>query len=83
MVEGKGDGKYAGTLGALVVEEKSGQRHEVSGMSDEARHLWWNNRNLILGAIVEVEAMMRLPNGSLREGRFKAVRHDKTEADID
>ena len=81
MVEGKG--KYAGTLGALVVEEKSGQRHEVSGMGDEARHLWWNNRNLILGAIVEVEAMMRLPNGSLREGRFKAVRHDKTVEDID
>ena len=81
MVEGKG--KYAGTLGALVVEEKSGQRHEVSGMGDEARHLWWNNRNLILGQIVEVEAMMRLANGSLREGRFKAVRHDKTREDID
>ena len=81
MVEGKG--KYAGTLGALVVEEKSGQRHEVSGMSDEARHLWWNNRNLILGTIVEIEAMMRLPNGSLREGRFKAIRHDKTVEDID
>ena len=35
------------------------------------------------GQIVEIEAMMRLANGSLREGRFKAVRHDKTVEDID
>lgn len=80
---GVGKGKYEGLLGYLVVEEKSGVRHQVSGMTDEERILWYGDFSLIKGKIVEIQAMKRLPNGSLREARFKAVRHDKTIEDRD
>lgn len=75
--------KYEGSLGFIVVREKSGQTHQVSGMSDAERVEWWNNPQLIVRKVVEIQAMKRLPNGSLREARYKAVRHDKTLADID
>jgi ATP-dependent DNA ligase len=79
MVEG--EGKYKGTLGALVVEDQEGYQHNVSGMTDAQRHEWWNDQNKILGQIVEIKAMKRLKDGSLREPRFKAIRYDKTETD--
>ena len=75
--------KYENTLGALVVQEKSGQEHQVSGMSDQQRAEWWSDPSSIIGRIVEIDAMLRLPNGSLREPRFKAVRYDKTMEDRD
>lgn len=75
----EGEGKYTGTLGKLVVLDVHGVTHKVSGMSDSERHDWWNTEEHILGKVVEVQFMQRLANGSLREGRFKAVRHDKAE----
>jgi len=75
----EGEGKYEGTTGKLIVEDANGVQHKVSGMSDTERHAWWKRPELIAGATVEVQFMQRLANGSLREGRFKAVRHDKTE----
>ena len=78
----EGEGKYKGTLGKLIVEDANGIRNGISGMSDEQRHLWWKDfEGTIEGAIVEVQCMKVLSNKSLREGRFKAVRHDKTEID--
>lgn len=79
----EGEGKYAGTLGALIVQGRDGVKHQVSGMTDSQRELWWSNRDTILGQVVEVKAMKELPDGSLREPRFKCVRYDKTLADID
>ena len=81
MVEG--EGKYAGTLGALKVFESSGQEHAVSGMTDVQRDFWWAAPGTIVGQVVEIKAMKRLANGSLREPRFKAIRHDKGIEDID
>ena len=78
----EGEGKYEGMLGKLIVQEKDGTQHKVSGMTDEERRLWWNRPSIIIGQVVEVKAMKRLPNGSLREARFKAIRHDKTAMDI-
>ena len=75
----EGEGKYEGTLGKLIVKDVRGAEHKVSGMSDHERHAWWKKPELIAGATVEVQFMQRLENGSLREGRFKAVRHDKVE----
>ncbi|QTQ06827.1 DNA ligase [Aeromonas phage PVN03] len=87
LVVGMGRGlkgtKYENTLGYLIVEEKNGQQHQVSGMTDAQRAEWHANPAAIKGKIVEIEAMCRLPNGSLREARFKAVRHDKTIEDRD
>lgn len=79
----EGEGKYAGTLGTLIVRDKSGKNHKVSGMSDAERDEWFENPMKICTKVVEVRAMKILPDGSLREPRFKAVRHDKTKADID
>jgi DNA ligase-1 len=77
----EGEGKYKGTLGKLVVEDANGIRNNVSGMSDAERELWWNYQSEIKGKIVQVDCMKVLSNKSLREGRFKAIRHDKTEVD--
>jgi ATP-dependent DNA ligase len=81
MVEG--EGKYQGTLGALIVQSRDGTKHQVSGMTDDQRERWWNSRELIVGQVVEVKAMKELPDGQLREPRFKCIRHDKTLAEID
>lgn len=81
--KGKPGSKYENTLGYLVVREKSGLTHQVSGMDDMQRDYWAKNFDLIRGQVAEIAAMKRLPNGSLREARFKAIRHDKTVADID
>ena len=79
----EGEGKYEGTTGKLIVQQADGTRHGVSGMSDDERDAWWDNPKLIKGKVVEIQAMAVLENGSLREGRFKAVRHDKTIDEID
>jgi len=79
----EGEGKYEGTLGTLRVMEGTGQEHLISGMTDAERDFWWAAPGAIIGSVVEVKAMKRLANGSLREPRFKAIRHDKTIEDID
>ena len=76
-----GEGKYKDTLGKLVVSDAHGVINKVSGMSDSLRDLWWGTPSLIVGKVVEVACMKVLSNKSLREGRFKAVRHDKDEID--
>ena len=78
-----GEGKYADTLGSLIVSDKSGNHHNVSGMSDPERFDWWDCPAKIIGKVVEVKAMKKLKDGTLREPRFKAVRFDKTVQDID
>ena len=79
----KGEGKYSDTLGALVVQGKNGVRHAVSGMTDAQRDMWFVMPSLIHGKVVEVKAMKELPDGSLREPRFKCIREDKTAREID
>lgn len=77
----EGEGKYKGTLGKLKVQDANGVINFVSGMSDIDRELWWSQPELIMHKIVEVKCMKVLKNKSLREGRYKAIRHDKTEVD--
>lgn len=80
---GKRGGKYHDTLGALLVRTADGIVHKVSGMTDEERDLWWNDPEAIVAAVVECQAMQKLSDGTYREPRYKAVRHDKTSKDID
>lgn len=79
-VEG-GKGKYKDTLGALICQGPKGQV-KVSGMTDAERDAWWANPALIIHAIVEVACLGFTPAGSLREPRFKGIRHDKEHADF-
>jgi ATP-dependent DNA ligase len=81
MVEG--EGKYKGTLGALQVMGQKRKIHTISGMTDEQRQVWWHSPPLIVGSVVEVKAMKVLDDGSLREPRFKHVRHEKGSTDVD
>ena len=73
----EGQGKYKDTTGALVVARENGTVIQVSGMTDAQREDWWFNRDNILHKYVEVKAMKELPDGTLREPRFKAVRYDR------
>ncbi|QMV32552.1 DNA ligase [Ralstonia phage Anchaing] len=78
----EGKGKYAGTLGALMLQGPKGPV-TCSGMSDEQRNQWWAEPSLIVGRIVEVAALGFTVKGSLREPRFKGIRHDKEHADYE
>lgn len=73
----EGEGKYKDTTGALVVARENGTVIKVSGMTDAQREDWWFNRENILHKYIEVKAMKELPDGTLREPRFKCVRYDK------
>ena len=73
--------KYARTLGKIVCVDSKGIEHPLSGMSDEERDLWWENPLLIIGQVIQAKAMKVLSNGSLREGRYECIRHDKSEID--
>lgn len=77
-----GKGRHANRIGALVMRFKEGKTLTLSGMSDAERDAWTANPSLILGKIVEVEAMGLSTNGSLREPRYKGVRYDKLHPDF-
>lgn len=79
----QGQGKYKNLLGKLTCRDKSGHIHHISGMTDEQRYQWWFNPDAIIGSVIEIKAMKKLKDGGYREPRFKAVRFDKTVADID
>lgn len=73
----EGEGKYKDTTGALLVQRPNGSIITISGMTDLQRENWWEDRQSIIGRTVEVKAMKELPDGTLREPRFKAIRYDK------
>jgi DNA ligase-1 len=82
----EGEGRLAGTLGAILVRYKNGNVVKVgSGFSDELRASIWANRLLYLGVICEVQYFEETTNAdggeSLRFPIFKDFRHDKLEAD--
>lgn len=79
----EGEGKYQGTTGKLIVKDKKGQHFYISGMTDAERDEWWNCPSKVVGHVVEVQAMKWINGENLREARFKAIRFDKTEQDID
>jgi DNA ligase-1 len=81
--EGDREGKYRGTLGALVCQgEDDGDKIKVkvgSGLTDEMRKKIWENPDAFLGLIAEIRADAKtLERGSevysLRFPRFKAFR---------
>lgn len=47
--------KFDGTLGALVVDYKGYEVKVGSGFSEEDRNFFWNNKEKLLGRIVEVQ----------------------------
>ncbi len=83
----EGEGRLAGTLGAILVRYKDGNIVKVgSGFSDDLRASIWANRLLYLGVICEIQYFEETTNAdggkSLRFPIFKDFRHDKLEADF-
>jgi DNA ligase-1 len=75
----EGEGKCAGTLGALVVNRNGVLIRVGSGLSDDDRSVIWSNPNLYLHKLVEVQYQEVTPDGSLRHPRFVRLRMDKSE----
>lgn len=76
----EGLGKNVGRVGAISVSYKGAELRCNAG-TDAERGAWWENPALIIGKIVEVEAMDFSSEGLLREPRYKGIRHDKLEPD--
>jgi len=72
----EGAGKYAGTLGALIVDYK-GKEVPVSGMTDDQRRKFWKKPQSIVNKLIEVEFQEETIHGSLRHPRYKRHRPDK------
>ena len=82
----EGEGRLAGTLGAILVRYKNGNVVKVgSGFSDEMRNMIWDHQDKCLCAICEVQYFEETTNAdggeSLRFPIFKDFRSDKLEAD--
>ena len=82
----EGEGRLAGTLGAILVEYKNNVVRVGSGFSDELRAEIWKDRGFWFGRICEIQYFEETTNQnggiSLRFPVYKDVRTDKFEADI-
>lgn len=54
----------------------------IRGMSFDQLRAWDKDNSLIVGKVVEVEAMKYTNLGMLREPRFKFIREDKEQGDV-
>ena len=85
----EGTGKNEGRLGAMVVQDKSGEV-EVSvgtGFSEEQREAIWKSRNSLIGKIVAVQYNAKINSkgkdkASLFLPVFVEIREDKDAVDL-
>lgn len=70
-----GRGKYAGTLGALVVEDREGRVFTVGSfkITDQERHELWKNQAVLPGAFCTVEYIELTDGGVPPSGVFKCL----------
>ena len=84
----EGEGKYVGMLGKVNVEFNGNVVGVGSGFTDEQRIKYWENRDYLVGKIIEVkykEISTDKKTGlqSLQFPVFVCVREDKTEPNIE
>lgn len=86
IYEGKEGTKNEGKLGGIVVTFEDITVRVGSGFTDEERVQFWNNPELIVGKVVEYlyteESKNKQGGRDLRFARFKQIRLDKTEKDV-
>ena len=79
----EGTGKYANKLGALIVDFKGNSVGVGTGFSDEDRTFIWDNRDSLLGRVVELRyfEITKDKNGieSLRFPTYVAIREEGKE----
>ncbi len=73
FIEGKG--KHAGRLGLFTTD----MGNVGTGFTDFQREQYWDIRDELVGAIIEVECMSLTPAGKFRHPRFVRFRWDKNE----
>lgn len=79
----EGDGKYKGTLGLIKCDYKGNELGVGSGFTDEQRNYYWNNKEDIVGKIVQIKFKTETKNKqgglSVQFPIFQTIRIDKTE----
>jgi hypothetical protein len=77
----EGAGKFAGSLGAMVVEGPSGVKSAIGSfqLTNEQRRWIWDHRNVLTGQIAEVRAMTVNESGAIRAGVFVRFHPSRSE----
>jgi hypothetical protein len=80
----EGSGKFAGSLGAMVVEGPTGVESEVGSfqLTNEQRQWIWDHREVLTGQIAEVRAMTVTESGAIRAGVFVRFHPSQSEAGL-
>jgi ATP-dependent DNA ligase len=80
----EGAGKFAGSLGAMVVEGPTGVESEVGSfqLTNEQRQWIWDHRDVLTGQIAEVRAMNVNESGAIRAGVFVRFHPSRSEAGL-
>lgn len=82
VYEGK-TGKNIGKLGGLILNYKGHLVNIGGGFTDEQREDYWNNKEMVLNKIIEINYFEEFENEDgrldLRFGTFKGIRNDKKE----
>ena len=77
----EGAGKFAGSLGAMVVEGPTGVESEIGSfqVTNEQRRWIWEHRQVLTGQIAEVRALTVNESGAIRAGVFVRFHPSKSE----
>ncbi len=77
----EGSGKFAGSLGAVVVEGPTGVESEIGSfqLTNEQRQWIWGHRQALTGQIAEVRAMNVNESGAIRGGVFVRFHPSRSE----
>jgi hypothetical protein len=80
----EGAGKFAGSLGAMVVEGPTGVQSEIGSfqLTNEQRRWVWQHREVLTGQIAEVRALTVNESGAIRAGVFVRFHPSKSEASL-
>jgi hypothetical protein len=77
----EGAGKFAGSLGAMVVEGPTGVESEIGSfqLTNKQRQWIWDQRDVLTGQIAEVRALTVNESGAIRAGVFVRFHPSKSE----
>ncbi len=77
----EGAGKFAGSLGTMVVKGPTGVESEIGSfqLTNKQRQWIWQHRDVLTGQIAEVRAMTVNESGAIRAGVFVRFHPSKSE----
>ena len=80
----EGSGKFANSLGSMVVEGSTGVKCEIGSfqLTDDQRQWIWDHRDVLTGQIAEVRAMNVNESGAIRAGVFVRFHPSRSEAGL-